>query len=73
MHIKESERESLWLTHNLWTCNIREGKWVVEVGDMALEGEHPGVVTLLTGKLRWRGADTPSGECNDWIAGAFGK
>lgn len=37
---------------------------------MTLEGELPGVVTLLTSKLRWRGGDTPSGSVTP---GDFGK
>lgn len=46
---------------------------MVAVSDTTLEGALPGVVTLLSGKLRRRGADTPSGECNDWTAGDRGK
>lgn len=30
---------------------------MVAVSDMTLEGELPGVVTLLPSKLRWRGAE----------------
>lgn len=46
---------------------------MVAVSDMTLEGKLPGFVTLLTSKLRWRSADTPSGVCNDWTAGESGK
>lgn len=30
---------------------------MVAVSDMTLDGEPPGVVTLLTSKLRWTGAE----------------
>lgn len=46
---------------------------MVAVGDMTLERDLPGVVTLLTSKLRWEGADTAGGECNNRTAGDFGK
>lgn len=37
---------------------------MVAVSDMTLEGEFPGVVTLLNSQLRRRGNDAPSWECD---------
>lgn len=39
------------------------------VSDMTLEAEPPGVVTLLTTKLRWSVEDFSGGEGNDRTLG----